>query len=134
VEPRTRPGADRRPRRGGRPSAAASNRAGVRGVATARQLPGHGAARSRSQPLAALPAPRREHRSSGSGLHPLPEAVLLRPLPLVGLIGPLHRSTPVPFQSLSNIFDTGGLKRRFDRRSVEGDRWIQRLDTTGARG
>ncbi len=48
---------------------------------------------SRSQALPAFAAPALEDRPAAAGAHPRPESVRLRPLPLLRLVGPLHRAS-----------------------------------------
>jgi hypothetical protein len=63
-----------------------------------RTLPGRLCARSRRdqtrgsgrEPVAASEPACPDNRSSGARRHPVPETVILRPLPGVGLVGPLH--------------------------------------------
>jgi hypothetical protein len=63
---------------------------GVHRAGTGRRRPGPGCARSRREAGATLGATGLDDGSAGSGRHPVPKPVALRPLPGVRLVGALH--------------------------------------------
>ena len=94
ARPRNRSEADRRADPGLRSSSRGFRTAGDARVPACETNFAHGRARSGREVGAALAAPTRQHRPTAAGPHAETKAVLLLPLPVVGLVRPLHAWPP----------------------------------------